>query len=60
MSQVVVRRLAQLATGVLITDEQHTIDPSQFSCTSECEEFEIGLVQLRVSDQYIDETTKYQ
>ncbi|KAK7088850.1 protein mesh-like, partial [Littorina saxatilis] len=56
---LIMRNLVQLATGISNRNEEVVINPSQFPCTSECDDFEIGLVQLRVAEQYVDNTTKY-
>lgn len=59
--QLIMKNLVQLASNVLNRDEAYTVDPSQFTCTgSDCLDFEIALVQLRLDDQYVDNFTQYQ
>ncbi|XP_076446863.1 sushi domain-containing protein 2-like isoform X2 [Babylonia areolata] len=60
-SPVVMKQLEQLATHVVNRDEKYTVDPTQFSCSgSDCFDFEIALLQLRVADRFVDKSTKYQ
>ncbi|KAL8616814.1 hypothetical protein ACOMHN_017851 [Nucella lapillus] len=55
------KTLVQLATNVLNLDGKYTVDPSQFNCTgSDCHEFELAFLQLRLADRYVGEMTKYQ
>lgn len=59
-NKLVFRPLEQLAVGLLNSDEEHAVDPSRFTCQQNCQDFEVALVQLKIADEFIDQTTKYQ
>ena len=58
--QLIYRNILDLGADVPNSDRQYVIDPAQFTCTDNCEEFEVVLLRVRLADPYVDETTQRQ